>query len=344
MAEAIILPRLGHTMEEATVVSFNVNKGDWVNKGDCVFEIETEKTALEVQSPSEGFVKKILVKAGETIAVNTAVLVLGGKKERVSRGVVKSLRQHIKEEAEAYSVDETELIEEDLPESAYHLGMRIPLSQTQREVTEKMLSSKRTIPCFYLETSIEVTRALGRCTELSNSSGLQVTIDDLIVQAVARGLKEHPVMTGRLSGEAICFADEICVGLILEGRSGPAAVAMADVCGKSITQITAWRNELMARASEEEFSFSGLDSACITVSSLNAGGADLFVPVVVPGQCSILGVGAVKDRCMPAGGDFIAAKSISLALSVDHRVANGAEAARFLDYIKAALESPENFA
>ncbi|MFA5293364.1 MAG: biotin/lipoyl-containing protein [Phycisphaerae bacterium] len=77
MATTINLPKLGQTMEEGTIVSCKVNVGDKVKKGDVLFEIETDKATLEMESPAEGTVEKILVEAGQTLPVNEPMMIIG---------------------------------------------------------------------------------------------------------------------------------------------------------------------------------------------------------------------------------------------------------------------------
>jgi pyruvate dehydrogenase E2 component (dihydrolipoamide acetyltransferase) len=84
-----------------------------------------------------------------------------------------------------------------------------------------------------------------------------------------------------------------------------------------------------------------LQGGCITVSNLGGFGIDSFIPIVVPGQTSILDVGAITEEVIPSDGNLLVRKKMSLTLSVDHKVVNGAEAAQFLDFIKKHLEHPE---
>jgi pyruvate dehydrogenase E2 component (dihydrolipoamide acetyltransferase) len=339
MAEAIVLPQLGQKMEEATVLSFAVNEGEHVSKGDVVFEVETEKTTLEVESPAEGFVKKILVEVEQIIAVNTMVMVVGAKEEKVSDKIIDSLRKDVERgllEGRARVTVRGDVDKLDLAEAAFGLGVKIPVNGAQALAAEKALESKREIPCFYLNTSTDVGRVLELCAELSERAGTEVCIEDFIVRAVALGVAEYPVMSGQLSEGFICLADKLCVGLVVGTERGPTGIVIEGADERSVEETARCRGELVAEGGGE-FWFENLASACITVSSMGEGGVDLFVPIVMPGQCSILGVGGVKDLCVPVDGDFVIRKSLNLALSVDHRIANGAEAAEFLDYVKKRL-------
>ena len=92
MATEVRLPQLGQTMEEGTIVGYMVGIGDEVKKADVIFEVETDKATLEVESPAEGFVKHIIAEVGQTLLVGDVVLVLGKKDEEVGADFIESLK------------------------------------------------------------------------------------------------------------------------------------------------------------------------------------------------------------------------------------------------------------
>ncbi len=95
MAREIRLPQLGETMDVGTIVNCLVKVGDEVKKGDIIFEIETDKATLEMESPTPGFVKHILAEVGQTLAVGTPILVLGDKDEEVPQSFIDSLKSAV---------------------------------------------------------------------------------------------------------------------------------------------------------------------------------------------------------------------------------------------------------
>ena len=92
MAKEVRLPQLGQTMEEGTIVGYMVNVGDEVKKGNVIFEIETDKATLEMESPADGFVKHILAELDETLPVGAPLMVLGDKDEEVPQSFLDSLK------------------------------------------------------------------------------------------------------------------------------------------------------------------------------------------------------------------------------------------------------------
>ena len=100
------------------------------------------------------------------------------------------------------------------------------------------------------------------------------------------------------------------------------------------------RAALVERVSRNKQTLEDLEGGCITISNLGGFGIDSFIPIVIPGQCSIIGVGRITDTVMPIDRKMIVRKLMNLTLAVDHKVVNGAEAAQFLDFVKKLLESP----
>ncbi len=411
MAKEVRLPQLGQTMEEGTIVNCLIKVGDEVKKGDVIFEIETDKATLEMESPADGFVKHILVEVDETLAVGAPLLVLGDKDEKVPQSFVDSLKDaapsvppeaapveqpvtaeppkaepqpaapvgrvmvspRAKKLAGELSVDLTtvtgtgpagKITEQDVKQAAasksakpakaaeveVKLGATIPMNRLQKITAEKMLKSKREIPCFYLTVKADVTDLVDLRTKLNQNSDVKISYNDFIIRAVATGLERYPIMTGQLVGEAIKLASSIHIGIAIsvppaEGRSDPnpalpglVAPILKDVNKKDIKQIARDSQALVEKAQSNKLAPTDLEGGCITVTNLGAAGIDSFIPIVVPGQCSILGIGQITDTCVPDNGNIIVRKLMNMTLSVDHKVANGAYAAQFLDFTRKLLE------
>jgi pyruvate dehydrogenase E2 component (dihydrolipoamide acetyltransferase) len=228
-----------------------------------------------------------------------------------------------------------------VPTNQAKLGATVKLNRLQRLTAERMLKSKQEIPCFYLTVQVDVTDLAAQRTKMNGSGGVKVSYNDFIMKAVAMGLEKYPIMTGQLAGDAIKLADAIHVGLAISVPDGLVAPLVKDVNKKSLTQIARDAQALIERARADKLDLSDLEGGCITVSNLGAFGIESFIPIVVPGQCSILGVGQITDTCVPDNGNILVRKLMNMTLSVDHKVANGAYAAQFLDFVKKTLEDPQ---
>ncbi|MCU0914242.1 MAG: 2-oxo acid dehydrogenase subunit E2 [Planctomycetes bacterium] len=427
MAQEINLPKMGQTMEEGTVVKCLVNVGAEVKKGDVIFEIETDKATLEMESPANGFVKYILAQVNQTLPVGGPLLVLGDKDEQVPMSFVEALTGGVglaagalvaptaqmpttitppavapepaqpagkmmvspraKKLAEELGVDLAtvrgtgpagKITEVDIRSAAEakraaqppaagkatvpgrparsggdaqptrtaaetKLGATVPVNRLQRITAERMLKSKREIPCFYLTVRVDMTDLVAARTKVNETPGVKVAFNDFIMKAVATGLEKFPLMTGQLAGDVIKLADAIHVGLAISVPDGLVAPLVKDVNRKNLRQIAQDSQALIERTRNDKLDLSDLEGGCITVSNLGAFGIESFIPIVVPGQCSILGVGRITDTCVPDNGNILVRKLMNMTLSVDHKVTNGAYAAQFLDFIKKMLEEPKQF-
>jgi len=409
MATEVRLPQLGQTMEEGTIVNCLIKAGDEVKKGDVIFEIETDKATLEMESPSDGFVKHILVEVDQTLAVGESLLILGDKDEEVPQSFVDSLKDGAPAApAEAAPVEQAapaapqpaapppqpsapagriiasprakklagelgvdlaavtgtgpagKITEQDVQQTAasklttpaapapsaqgdVKLGTTVPLNRLQKITAERMLKSKREIPCFYLTVKADVTGLVDLRTELNQISDVKVSYNDFIIKAVATGLEKYPIMTGQLAGESIKLAEAINVGLAISVPDGLVAPILKDVNKKDVKQIARDGKALIERARSNKLAPTDVEGGCITVSNLGAFGIDNFIPIVVPGQCSILGIGKITDTCVPDNGNIMVRKLMNMTLSVDHKVANGAVAAQFLDFVRKLLEDNSAF-
>jgi len=399
MAIEVRLPQLGQTMEEGTIVSYMVNVGDKVKKGDCVFEVETDKATLEVESPADGFVKHILVELGRTLSIGEPVMILGDKDEEIPQSIIDSLKSvtaapppaapdtsapaleppepepqqpkpagkvkaspRAKKLADELGVVLTtvtgtgpagRITEQDVRKAVASppatspqpkLGQTIPLNRLQRITAQKMLRSKREIPSFYLSVKADVTDLVDLRAKLNQAGDVKISYTDFIMRAVAIGLEKFPIMTGRLAGDAIRLADSIGVGLAITVPDGLVAPIVKDPNKKDVAQLARDTKALVEKAHSNKLAPTDLEGGCITISNLGAFGIESFIPIVVPGQCSILGVGRITDTCVPDNDSFVVRKLMNLTLSVDHRVSNGAYAAQFLDFVRTLLEDTSNFA
>lgn len=407
MAKEIRLPQLGQTMEEGTIVDCPVNVGDKIEKGDVIFEIETDKATLEMESPAAGFVKYVLAELDETYPVGAPLMVLGDENEDVPQSFVDSLSTEAPapaaaEEAapatEPTAAAPTEttkpepakpagkilasprakklaadlgvdlatvtptgpggkITEQDVQTAAGPakpaapttageptLGATVPLNRLQRITAEKMLKSKLEIPCFYLTVKADMTDLVALRTETNEAGDVKVSFNDYIIKAVATALERYPLMTGQLAGDAIKLAEAINIGLAISVPDGLVAPILKDMNKKNVKQIAADSKAIIEKARAGKLAPTDLEGGCITVSNLGAFGIDNFIPIVVPGQCTILGIGQITDTCVPDNGGIAIRKLMKMTLSVDHKVANGAYAAQFLDFVRKQLEDKAAFA
>lgn len=347
MAKEVKLPQLGQTMEEGAIVNCLVKVGQKVKKGDYLFEIETDKVALELESPAEGFVKAILAQEGQTLTVGDVLLILGEENEKIN--IEKTVSRKIATTVPTEKTPTEKITPADTNAAAqgqttYKLGQKVSLNRLGKITAEKMLQSKREKPCFYLNITVDATELVAYREKLNKSADIKISIDDFIIKAIALGLNQWPIMTGRLEGDSILLTDSIGIGLAIATKGGLIAPIVKEVNKKNLTQIAQYSAALIERARAGKLVPADIEGGCITVSNLGKLGIDSFIPIVVPGQCSILGVGKITDTCISQDGQIGIRKFMKMTLAVDHKVANGAEAAQFLSCVGKLLEEPKKLA
>jgi pyruvate dehydrogenase E2 component (dihydrolipoamide acetyltransferase) len=210
---------------------------------------------------------------------------------------------------------------------------RTPSTAT-RLMAERTTQSWTTVPHFFLTRHVDATAlTLARETQLPSveqSHHVRLTHSDLLVAAVARALRKHPAMNGRNSEVNVALA------IAVEDAVVTAVIPAADT--KSIGDIAARRRELSERARAGKLQPSDIGGATFTISNLGMFDVDAFTAIIVPPQAGILAVGAIADRVVAVDGKAVVKPMLTLTLSSDHRVVDGATAAAFLKDVVAEIQ------
>jgi pyruvate dehydrogenase E2 component (dihydrolipoamide acetyltransferase) len=223
-------------------------------------------------------------------------------------------------------------------------GHFMPLTRIQRLIGERMLESKRSKPCFYIELSADVTELMGLRSKLSKSLGVKITSNAFFIRALAMAAGKYPLMTGTLgagsAGDNIKMADYINVGFAVNAPQGLVVPVIKDADKKTLAEIAELEKLLTDKARSNKLTLEEMDGETIALSNLGAYGIDSFVGIVPPPTSVILAVGSVTRTVVPEQGKATVRKMTSLTLAVDHRIINGTYAAAFLNFVKEQLERP----
>ena len=349
------LPNLGQDSVEATITSVVVKVDDCVEKGDVLCEIESDKAAIDVPSPAKGVVKHIFVRAGQTVSANSPLMLLGEADEQITQAMIDSHCQQpqksVSSKTSVADTDSTLINESALPQGnekavdiyGCKLGDTVPLSRLQKITGRKMLFSKQNIPCFYLNIEVDVTDLVELRGKINQAGGAKVSYNDFIIKAAAAGLEHFPVMAGQIAGDAIAIPECLGVAFAVEGAAGLVTPVVKDAGKMTVTEVAKVTAGLIEKAKSNKLGVDDLTGAVMTISNLGAFEIESFVPIVVPGQCSILGIGKIGETAVPTNSHITVRKIIKLTIAADHRIANGAYAAQFLDFLKKFLEDVSNF-
>ncbi|HEY6997593.1 MAG TPA: dihydrolipoamide acetyltransferase family protein [Candidatus Binatia bacterium] len=215
----------------------------------------------------------------------------------------------------------------------------VPLSTMRRIVGERMLQSKLSAPHFYISMEIDMS-AIGKLRREWRQRGDEVipSINDFILLACARALKQFPSVNSSYDGQGIVFNKNINLGLAVALEEGLVVPVIRDADQLTLLELTARTRDLIDKAQKKKLFPMEYDGGTFTVSNLGMLGVDSFVAIINPPQCAILATGRIAPRVV-AEEDMLAIRSMMTAtLSADHRIIDGAVGARFLQRIKKVLE------
>ncbi len=435
----IILPKLGLTMAEGKVLAWRKREGDAVAPGEILFEVETDKAAMEVEAPAAGFLRRILVAEGESVPVATVIALItttadeplpaateAGRHEETGRGrpvgsagprppateparplgpagetrasrtaaapspasraqwalTDEPARSPSADRRTASPATERVIASPAAKRRAGELGVELasvvgsgpggriqiedvekaaaagpattstgdgrgpitaagagerrePLSRMRKAIAERMTRSVREAPQFSISRDVDMSAAdaLRRREDVSYT--------DVILAACAKTLAAHPRLRSRLEGDALVTGDGIHLGHAVAVDAGLLVPVLRDVDRKTLGELRSAREAVERGARDGRLPADALSGGVFSVSNLGTLGVDLFTAIVNPPEAAILALGRVADRVVARDGAAEIRPMVTLTLSVDHRVADGAEAARFLSDLAERLERAE---
>jgi pyruvate dehydrogenase E2 component (dihydrolipoamide acetyltransferase) len=224
----------------------------------------------------------------------------------------------------------------------------VPMTAVRRQILHHMAESSRTVAAVTLTTEadastfVTVQRRLKE--RLAPDLGFDLGYNELFVKIAARALRNHPDMNARLEGagesSAICQLSEVNVGLAVDTERGLLVPVVHNAAEKGLADIAREIRTLVTRARAGKASLDDLNGGTFTVTNLGMFGIDAFTPIINLPEAAILGVGRIKERLTLVNGQPEMGQCIWLSLTFDHRLVDGALAARFLQEIKKLVEEP----
>ena len=215
----------------------------------------------------------------------------------------------------------------------------VPPSRMRRVIGERMTLSKQTAPHFYLNMDADMTGVEARRSALKQqASGPVPSINDFILRAVAQALAESPSMNAAWTDAGIEQFSEVNLGVAVAVDDGLVVPVIRHADRLGLDELAQLSSELAARAQEQKLQPADYQDGTFTVSNLGMFGVDSFTAIINPPQCGILAAGRVAPRVVPHDGDIAVRPMMTMTLSADHRVVDGAIGARFLQRVKERLE------
>jgi pyruvate dehydrogenase E2 component (dihydrolipoamide acetyltransferase) len=227
-----------------------------------------------------------------------------------------------------------------------HYSKVMPISKIRKTIAERMSYSAKNAPqvTVTVEADLsEIVRLRERILSgIEAETGIRLSYTDLLVKAAAVALRQEPMLNSRFDGDVIRLIEEINIGVAVEVPEGLIVPVVRDADKKTLAQIARSTKQLVDGARDGKLSSSELTGGTFTITNLGPFGVDVFTPLINPPETAILGVGKIADKPMASDGKVEIRPMMYLSLSFDHRVIDGALAARFLQRIKQILEHPSS--
>ena len=434
MISKVFMPKLGQTMEEATLERWIKKEGDEVKKGDVLLEITTDKATLEVESYSAGVLKKIVGKEGEVYPVNAVIAFIGGKDDTVTDEMLAESGSAAPAPAEAPTAGKKEGPKAELPpaarpegkilisprakKKARELGLDyttiagsgpggrilekdimapadaqkqikasplakkiarlegvdlravrgtgpggritkedvlaakakpaatapgkpIEMTAMRRIVAERLTQSHRDVPHFYAFMDFDMTKAVELRKQLNAESETRISYNDLLIRACALSLRQFSPVNALWSEDKINLRDEVNVGLAVAIDTGLIVPVVKNADKKGVHQIAKDTNMLVEKARTKKLTPDDYEGGTFTITNLGMYEVEAFTAIINPGESAILAVGHLGDRVVAEDGGIKIKQLMTVTLSSDHRIVDGAVAASFLRNVKELMEDPE---
>jgi len=218
-------------------------------------------------------------------------------------------------------------------------------SRLQQITAERMTTSFRTVPHFYLRIEIDATELVEWRNKLLpiilHSTGVRLTITDMLVLLLSKAIRRHPRLNATWMEDGIRLMQDINIGVAAAVDDGLIVPVIRQVDQKSLEQIACARRSLVEKAVQGKLAWSDLDGGTFTLTNLGMFGIDDFDAIINPPQSAILAVGKIAERVVSEGGVPVGKPTVRMSLAVDHRVLDGVVATRFLMDLKDMVENPE---
>jgi len=225
-----------------------------------------------------------------------------------------------------------------------------PLTRIQKLISERMLKSKLTKPCYYIGLNADTTELMASRHELKKQLGVKITSNAFYIRALALAVKEFPLMVGFLDGDYIKTADAINVGFAVSAPQGLVVPVVKEADKKTLAEIATLEKILTDKARSNKLTLNEITGETIGLSNLGVYGVDSFLGIVPPPATTILAVGNTLRMAVPLAvslsnpkdGQVVIRKITDLTIAVDSRVVPEPYAAKFLAHLVKLLQEPKS--
>jgi pyruvate dehydrogenase E2 component (dihydrolipoamide acetyltransferase) len=380
MPADVIMPALGMAQETGKVLRWLKQEGETVAKGEPLLEVETDKVTVEIEAPAAGTLAGVGAPEGADVPVGTVVAVVLAEGEvfapladpeprlvseveavaaapapsaaRARRRLASPKARRL---AQARGIDLEELagtgpngavVAADVQAARQEAvttpdGGGFEVGTVWRVMAERTQRSWREVPHFVLSRAVEASRLESwRASARRKTGGEQISHTDLLVKLCAEALRRHPRVNASWHEGAIVPGTGVNVAIAVATDVGLVAPVVHEADKLQLTEIAARRRELADAARAGRLRADDVHGGTFTISNLGMYGVDSFQAIVNSPQAAILAVGRIVERPVAHGGEVVVRPVVTLSVSFDHRVVDGARGAEFLETLAELVEEP----
>jgi len=221
----------------------------------------------------------------------------------------------------------------------------VELTRLRQTIGRRMAESKRSAPHFYVSVECNTAALLALRERLNRKkNATKVSVNDLLVKALALAVTEHPDVNAAFIGDRVRRFPRVDVGIAIATDNGLMSPAVLDCGAKPVTQISTETRDLAERARQGKLKPEEYGGGTVTLSNLGMFGVDQFLAIINPPQALIVSAGAAAERPVVAAGKVQVAPVMTLWAAADHRVLDGADVAKFMATLKGLVEAPAGLA
>ena len=287
-------------------------------------------TAADGAAEGEARVSPIAKRLDEKLGIDLSQVTGTGRNGRIS-----------KEDVEAYAAT---LQQAGSPPAANPVAVTSAAEPVKREkltsmrstIARRLSESKRDLPHYRLVADLDMD-ALATKRAAMVAAGERVSINDLLLQAIAVALRQHPRVNAQFTGDELLQFEQVDLAVAVATPGGLVTPIVRNAAGLSVQQIATSVRELAERARAGKLARDEITGGTFTVSNLGMFGVRQFDAIINPPQVAILAIGAMEERPVVRHGALAVGRVVTVTLSSDHRVVDGADAAAFLATLKAAV-------
>ncbi len=333
MIKEFKLPKKASRMTTAIFAEWLVSTGDKISIGQPICDVTIDKVTLEIESDVAGILTYKISHRGQLVPVGGVMGLLTADGEKISNDIINGYPGF----APAPPINVSCAISPDLGDSL------VPMDAMRTVIAQRMSIARHEMPHFYLTTAVDMTGAIKLRQKLKKEKRLRIAYNDMLIKASGIALRKYPQVASLYTTQGYVRRSKMHVGFAVavepEGLVVP-VVRNAD--SRSLSDVSTEAKELAKKSRNKHLTPDDYGFGVFTVSNLSSYDVEQFTAIINPVNAAILAVGKVIEKPVVVSHEIKIRPIMKITLSSDHRVIDGALAAKFTGYLKHLMENPES--